>query len=104
MDIWELVKKPRRVLGGMKEGDLRAVDGEAIGVEIEAGNRMNGYGPEPDVDLFERWCVARVLKLMVRAIRRNRIENEGRGNYPGRPKPASRRRGEDMSNARGAKN
>lgn len=104
MDIWTLVNRPRRVLGGMKEIDLRVADMEAEGIETEAGNRLNGYGSEPDVDLFERWCVARVLKLMVRAVRRDRIESEGQGNRPGRPKPASRRRGADMSHARGAKN
>ncbi len=104
MDIWSVVKQPRRVLSGMREGDLRVADGEATGVEIEACNRLNGYGSEPDVDLFERWCMARVLKLMVRAVRRKRIENEGRGNFPGRPKPAARRRGENMSHARGAEN
>lgn len=104
MDICSFVNKPRRVLGGMKEREIQEVCLETAGIENEARNRLNGYGSEPDGELFAKYGVAIVIGLMVRAIRRNRIESEGRGSYPGRPKPAARRRGENMSRARGAEN
>ena len=88
----------------MKEKEMKELSLEAEKIGNEARNRLNGYDLEPDADLFERLCVARVFELMVRAVRRKRIESEGRGSYPGRPKPAARRRGENMSRARGAEN
>lgn len=95
---------PRRTLTGMKKRELWPVSMVAEDTLTEFRNRQNGYGAEPDENLYERASEATAFSLMERAVSRGRIEAEGRANFPGRPKPAARVRGQDMSQARGARN
>jgi hypothetical protein len=99
-----LVSLPRRTLLGMKQRELRPVAGVAADTLTEFYNRQNGYGVEPDEDLYGRASEATEFSLMERAVSRQRIESEGRANFPGRPKPAARGKGKRMSQARGARN
>lgn len=99
-----LIGLPRRTLTEMKQGELMPVLGVAEDTLAEFRNRQNGYGAEPDAVLYGRASEATAFSLMQRAVSRDRIEAEGRANPPGRPKVAARVRGEDMSQARGARN
>ena len=98
------VDLPRRVLLGVKKKQLQAVEIVAEEALTDQVKRLNRFGPEPDITSYEKAGVAQVFSLMLRAISRQRIESEGRANFPGRPKQAARVRGEGMSQARGARN
>ena len=108
LDIRKLVSLPRRRLGNMRERSLFPAESKANQILTEMRNRLNGRGPEPDADLYERASEAIEFDLEMRAIERQKIESAaaaGKYNlYPGRPKVASKIRGENMSEARGARN
>ena len=99
-----IIGLPRRRLLGMKQEDLQTFVSTASETLTEFANRKNGFGPEPEAQLYEKPAIAKLFPLMLRAIRRKGLESQAESDYPASPKRANRRHGQNMSRARGADN